>query len=66
MTDQDLLNAIESSAKDNKLPCREALAIANKFDVSPGKVGKICTESKVQIVSCQLGCFGTKDKTSWT
>ncbi len=66
MSDQEIFAAIESVALENKLPCKAATAIANQFEVSPSRVGKICNEHKIQIVDCQLGCFGTKDKTSWS
>ena len=57
----ELVNAVlEKSFKVGekiKLPCTDALEIAEQFGVKPVEVGKICNQKKIRISSCQLGCF---------
>jgi len=45
--------------KDGKqyIDCAEATSIAEKLNVAPIEVGKICNEMKIKIKNCQLGCF---------
>ncbi len=52
-----ITDIIKSEAKDNKIACKKALAIAEKNNVSPAEVGKKLNELKIKIVGCQLGCF---------
>ena len=40
-----------------KLTCSDAYAIAEKFDVRPSAIGKICNEENIRISKCQLKCF---------
>ncbi|MBW6464608.1 MAG: hypothetical protein ACNA7Z_05090 [Dethiobacteria bacterium] len=44
-------------AEGLKLPCSKAFAIASEVKVPVAEVGKICNETGIKIVSCQLGCF---------
>jgi hypothetical protein len=65
MTDQKILDALQPVIQDNKLSCHDALAAAAKLDLKPSQIGKYCNQNRIQIVNCQLGCFGVKDKRSW-
>lgn len=55
--DPALKEAVAAKAKDGGLACREALAIANEFNVAPVKVGAAANALKIKIRGCQLGCF---------
>ncbi len=44
-------------AEGLKLPCSKAFAIAAEVDCPLSEVGKICNETGIKIVGCQLGCF---------
>ena len=61
MTDADILKEIQAEARKVEsrveLGCERALALANRLGVSPAVIGRLCNESDVRIVSCQLGCF---------
>ena len=50
-------SAVESKTKDGKLTCRDALAIAERMDVTPRMIGKAADRLGIKIVNCQLGCF---------
>ena len=55
------MNAIETKvlevAKDGKIDCPQALAIARKLNVTPREVGKAIDGLGIKIHNCQLGCF---------
>lgn len=55
--DPGLREAIVARAKDGGLACREAMALANEFNVAPIKVGAAANALKIKIKGCQLGCF---------
>jgi hypothetical protein len=40
-----------------KLTCKTAFIIAAEVDCPVNEVGKICNETGIKIVGCQLGCF---------
>lgn len=44
-------------ARQGKLTCPQALAIAGDFDVSPRLVGRIADQLQITITHCQLGVF---------
>ncbi|MFC1743284.1 hypothetical protein ACFL35_04765 [Candidatus Riflebacteria bacterium] len=46
-----------NDGKKNRILCKHALEIAEKYDLKPGIIGKICNENEIQIKNCQLGCF---------
>lgn len=58
----ELLEAIQPLVKDDKLPCKDALALADRLSISPARIGKICNDHEIRIVNCQLGCFGAGPK----
>ena len=53
----DIEYEILRTAKDHKIDCVQALAIAKKFDVSPKEVGAEIDKLGIKIHNCQLGCF---------
>ena len=59
--EQDVKQAVLAAAKDEngrkKIPCPEALRIANENGVAPNVVGRICNEEKIKIQNCSLGLF---------
>jgi hypothetical protein len=57
MEEKDVRAVILARQKDNKIPCRTALQIAEETGVSPHKVGELLNELEIKIHSCQLGCF---------
>lgn len=54
----DVLSEVKKASTDGRLPCKQALALANRLDVSPRRIGDAANEAGIKIVSCQLGCFG--------
>ncbi len=47
-------------AKEKRIPCVEALALAKRLKVKPIEIGKIANELGIKIIDCQLGCFGRR------
>ena len=45
------------TAKDHKIDCAQAFAIARRHNATPGEVGKVIDELGIKIHNCQLGCF---------
>jgi len=54
---QEIIESLKGAAKDNRIPCAEALRIAEKLGVAPVEVGRAADELKIKIIKCQLGCF---------
>ncbi len=61
MDDNELKKAVEAEAKNVdgklKISCTSALALAEKLNMLPSKIGKMCDELGIKISACQLGCF---------
>ncbi len=55
------MDAIEAEilkiAKDGKIDCAQAFAVARKLNVTPREVGKAINGLGIKIHNCQLGCF---------
>lgn len=49
--------ALAEVAKDGRVVCRDALALAERLGVDPKQVGAAANEFGVKIKGCQLGCF---------
>lgn len=45
-------------AREGKLSCAAALALAEELGVSPATIGEYADEMKIRLVECQLGLFG--------
>ncbi|MCD6518470.1 MAG: hypothetical protein J7M05_00900 [Anaerolineae bacterium] len=57
--EEDILQAIREAAVNGELACADAHAIAERFGVSPMRVGKIVNrETDLRFFRCQLGLFG--------
>lgn len=39
------------------LTCKKALQLAEKFGITPKRVGTLCNKENIKIRQCQLGCF---------
>jgi hypothetical protein len=48
---------VRNAAKDNRILCSGALAIAKSLGIPSQEVGRIATELNVKISKCQLACF---------
>ncbi len=48
---------LQGAARENRIPCATALAIAKSLGVDPGAVGKAANALNIRISRCQLGCF---------
>ena len=53
----ELKERIEISLVNGKLPCANALKIAEELSVSPTLVKETADELEIKISQCQLGCF---------
>ena len=51
-------DAVRDAAVERRLPCAEALAVAERLGVEPRVVGEAANALGIKIVDCQLGCFG--------
>jgi hypothetical protein len=49
---------MQDRLKDGKLPCNQAMAIAQNLDIDPETVGLAANEAEIRISGCQLGLFG--------
>jgi len=57
MSDEKIKNAMKEAGIADRITCPEALSIAQKANVSRKEVGDYCTQNKIKIRECQLGCF---------
>ena len=56
--DESIKQKVQELAKDGRLTCAEAIALANSQGVPPITVGRAADAAKVKIIACQLCCFG--------
>ncbi len=49
--------AIKDKAKDSRIACSDARAIAEQLNVSYKEVGTVADKMKIKITDCELGCF---------
>jgi len=54
---QNIEERLSNAAKDGRVLCSGALAIAKSLKISPEEVGRIATRLDIKISKCQLGCF---------
>ena len=54
---KDLEKAILESLADERLPCKTAWKISEKFGIKKMEVASACEALKIKISSCQLGAF---------
>jgi LAO/AO transport system kinase len=48
---------LRAAARENKIPCAGAYAIAEALHVPKSEVGRIADKLQIRISKCQLGCF---------
>lgn len=48
---------LHKAAKENRILCTSALAIAKSLNIPSSEVGKAANLLKIKISKCQLGCF---------
>ena len=57
----ELIAAVKAASGDTggkpSLACATAFEVAERFQVPPRVIGRICNENDIKIKSCQLGCF---------
>ena len=53
----ELKQKIKEVLVNDKLPCANALRIADELQVPPMLVRETADEMEIKISSCQLGCF---------
>jgi len=54
---EELEKRLHSAAKENRINCSSALAIAKALGIPPAEVGNTANKLKIKISKCQLGCF---------
>jgi hypothetical protein len=54
---KELKPLLKKKAKNGKITCAQALAIAEETGVPPSKVGAALDELDIRITDCKLGCF---------
>lgn len=52
-----VLKAVVNRGGKPILSCKKALTLADKFGVTPRRVGALCDRENIKIRQCQLGCF---------
>ena len=57
MNKQDLIKKIKTKIREDKIPCKQALKIAEEEGIPPKILGEILNEEKIKIIHCQLACF---------
>ena len=48
---------VKNVAREGRLSCAQAFAIADKLGVDPKTVGDAANHLKIKIAACRLGCF---------
>ncbi len=56
--DERLAAELRQRARDGRLPCATAFAIAEELGIPRIRVGQAADELGIRISDCQLGCFG--------
>lgn len=54
---EEIKQAVQQAAKDNRLSCTAARKLAAELGVSPREIGRAADELKIKIFACELGCF---------
>ncbi len=48
---------LREAARNSRIQCSGALAIADSLGISSRQVGRVATQLDIKISGCQLGCF---------
>ncbi|HDS17130.1 MAG TPA: hypothetical protein ENN66_11105 [Proteobacteria bacterium] len=59
---ETLREALNESAKDNRLSCAQAHRLAQLNHLSPAAIGRAADLLEIRLTGCQLGLFGHKGK----
>lgn len=63
MATQEMLVAeLRRRAREGRVPCAAALAIAHELGMAPQAVGRAANEAGIKIADCQLGCFRGRER----
>ncbi|HOS40443.1 MAG TPA: hypothetical protein PLG31_11960 [Spirochaetota bacterium] len=54
----EIMDAVANGARDGKIACTAAEAIATRLSVAPDEVGRAIDLAELKISACQLGLFG--------
>ena len=54
---EELEKRLQKTARDNRIPCAGAFAIAKAMNIPAAEVGRAANKLKIRISKCQLGCF---------
>jgi hypothetical protein len=54
---KEIEKLVRGAAKDNRILCSGALAIAKSLGIPSREVGRIANELNIKISKCQHGCF---------
>jgi hypothetical protein len=57
MTREQIIEAIQTAAENDRLGCEKAHELTRDLNISLQEIGAICNELKIKIADCQLGCF---------
>lgn len=57
MDQEQVKRHVEEEAREGRLTCEQARALAESLEVPYSEVGRACDELNVKIKACQLGCF---------
>lgn len=57
MSRDELIDAIQKAASNNRLCCEKAHKLAGELNVPLRDIGSVCNELAIKIAECQLGCF---------
>lgn len=48
---------IQNEARDMRLSCATALALAKELKLPPRVIGDLANQMAIKLTKCQLGCF---------
>ncbi|MGE5508804.1 MAG: hypothetical protein ACM3RP_10030 [Chitinophagales bacterium] len=54
---EQVATALKERAKEGRVACREAFAVAEALGVPLARVGEAANAAGIKICGCQLGCF---------
>jgi hypothetical protein len=54
---EQIEHEVKRAAKEGRLACAVAFAIADKLGVDPKQVGDVANSMKIKLAACRLGCF---------
>ena len=61
-TEESAVELLENRSSDGRIPCKQALRIAEETGLPARRIGALIDEKGIKLIECQLGCFGWKEK----